>query len=178
MLGDRESLAGEDVEQQRSPGLTQVWFAVDTLRELAKHSQIVGIKDSSGDIDYFAKICQLKELRPDWSIFVGPEHLLAQAVGLGGDGGVNGGANVDPELFVSACWAALNQDMDLCQEYMKRIDAFQAIYKVGAPGFRFVTATKCALAHKGICGDFVAPPLLPFSEEEKRELGVILESLK
>ncbi len=32
------------------PSLTKVWFEIDTLRELSRHDQIVGVKDSSGDI--------------------------------------------------------------------------------------------------------------------------------
>ena len=126
------------------PGMTKAWFDVETLRDLAKYPQIAGINDSSGDLEYFAKICKLKELRGDWSIFIGPEHLLANAIELGADGGVNGGANVFPELFVRACQAALNGETKQCEALMMQVDAFQAIYKVGSPGFRFVTATKCA----------------------------------
>lgn len=159
------------------PGLTKVWLKVETLGKLASNPRIVGIKDSSGDLDYFANICKLKELRPDWSIFIGPEHLMAKAVTLGADGGVNGGANVFPELFVAACAAALNGDEDECHKKMCRVNAFQAIYKVGSPGFRFITATKCGLSHLGICNDFVAPPLLPLTDYEKEEIGRILSEV-
>ena len=159
------------------PGLTKVWLEVETLGKLATNSKIVGIKDSIGDLDYFAKICQLKQVRSDWSIFMGPEHLVAKAVSLGADGGVNGGANVLPDLFVAACDAALNGNEEECQTKMSQVNAFQAIYKVGSPGFRFVTATKSALEHLGICSDFVAPPLLPNTDEEKKEIGRILSEI-
>ena len=76
------------------PSMTKVWFEVDTLSKLTSASKIVGIKDSSGDLDYFQQVLKLKEDRPDWSMFIGPEHLTSQAVAFGGDGGVNGGANV------------------------------------------------------------------------------------
>ena len=33
------------------PSLTKVWFEVDTLEKLTQHRKIVGVKDSSGDID-------------------------------------------------------------------------------------------------------------------------------
>ena len=159
------------------PAMTKVWLEKDTLRALAKHTQIVGIKDSSGDMNYFAEILKLKELRPDWSIFVGPEHLLAQAVALGADGGVNGGANVYPKLFVATCRAALNGDQTQCETLMKRVDAFNAIYRVGAPGFRFVSATKCALACKNICSEYPAPPLTSLSPTEKDHVRMILSDV-
>lgn len=161
------------------PGLTKVWLEVETIRELSIHPQIIGVKDSSGDLDYFANLCQLKVQRPDWSIFIGPEHLLDQAISLGADGGVNGGANVNPELFVAACTAALNGNKKECNEWMNKVHAFQSIYQVGSGhGFRFITATKCALAQQGICNDLVALPLLPFTDDEKVEMRKVLADLQ
>ena len=91
------------------PGLTKVWFEIETLRKLSSIDSIVGVKDSSGDLDYFGQLCKIKTERPDWTILLGPEALLAEAHQLGGDGGVNGGANVAPHLFVD-CHQALCVD--------------------------------------------------------------------
>ena len=62
------------------PSLTKVWFEIDTLRALSDLDKIVGVKDSSGDLDYFGELLSLKQQRPDWTFFIGPEHLLAEAV--------------------------------------------------------------------------------------------------
>jgi dihydrodipicolinate synthase/N-acetylneuraminate lyase len=159
------------------PGLTKVWFEVDTLRELAKCSKIVGIKDSSGDLEYFQKVCKLKEQRPDWTIMMGLEHLLVDAIQMGADGGVNGGANVEPDLFVSVCNAAMEGDEAQIQKLMNRVNALQAIYKVGTPGFRLVTATKCALSLKGICSDVMADPFHAFQPEERKQVKCVLDGL-
>ncbi len=75
------------------PSLTKVWFELETLQKLTNIQQIVGIKDSSGDLTYFASLMTLRQQRPDWSIMIGPEAMLPQAMALGGDGGVTGGAN-------------------------------------------------------------------------------------
>lgn len=168
------------------PSLTKNWFDVETVRGLAKkYPQIIGIKDSSGDLDYFAKLCKLKESeRPDWTVMIGPEHLLVDAMRLGADGGVNGGANVEPETFVTL-YQATKGDMEGTEKtrgtsveaILSRVNAFQDIYKVGAPGFRFVTATKCALSLKKICGDTMAEPFCSYSEEEKSKLERILGGL-
>ena len=82
------------------PSLTKVWFEHETLRRLATLPQIVGVKDSSGDLDYFRELIQLKSARPDFSIMIGPEALLPAAMSAGGDGAVAGGANICPRLFV------------------------------------------------------------------------------
>ena len=82
------------------PGMTKVWFEVETLRALSDIDTIVGVKDSGGDLEYFRQVCQLKSIRPDWSVLIGPEAKLREAHAVGGDGGVSGGANVTPSTFV------------------------------------------------------------------------------
>jgi 4-hydroxy-tetrahydrodipicolinate synthase len=160
------------------PVFTTVNLDVETFRYFTKHSKIVGIKDSSGDLESFAKICKLKEVRPDWTIMIGPEHLLVEAIKLGADGGVNGGANVEPELFVSVFQAAVNgENKARVKQLMARVDAFQNIYQVGTPGCRMVTATKFALSLKNICSEVVAEPLRIFSSEERDQVKNILDGL-
>jgi dihydrodipicolinate synthase/N-acetylneuraminate lyase len=64
------------------PVLTKVWFGMDTLKELSKEPNVVGMKDSSGGLEYFGRVCQ----RPDWTVFMGPEHLMVEAIRLCADG--------------------------------------------------------------------------------------------
>lgn len=44
--------------------------------------------------------------RQDFSMLVGPEEIMAESVLLGAHGGVNGGANMFPELYVELYNAA------------------------------------------------------------------------
>lgn len=159
------------------PSLTKVWFEIDTLRELSQHDRIVGVKDSSGDIKYFQQLISLKQLRPDWSILIGPEHLTAEAVKLGGDGGVNGGANIFPELFVSLYQAAVAGDVDEVEVLTQRVEKLQQIYAVGKYASRFIKATKCALSIKGICSDHMAEPFNHFLPPQRARVQDILERL-
>lgn len=46
------------------PSLTKVWFELETLKELAELEEIVGIKDSSGDMEYFGKLMKLRVFAP------------------------------------------------------------------------------------------------------------------
>ena len=159
------------------PSLTKVWLEYETLQQLTGCEQIVGVKDSSGDLDYFGQIMELKEIRPDWSMFVGPEHLTAEAVALGASGGVNGGANVYPELFVSYYRAAAENKTDALEDLQAKVDAFQAIYDVGKYASRHIKATKCALSINGICEDKLAEPFNHFLPPERKKVAAILERL-
>jgi len=160
------------------PSLTKVWFEIETLRELSGLDGIVGVKDSSGDMDYFGKLTGLRDERPDWTFFVGPEHLLPQAIGLGGDGGVNGGANVFPRLFVEAYAAAVAGDEAGLGRATALIDSLQRIYDIGKYASRHIKATKSALSIRGICSDFMAEPFHHFKEPERRRVEAVLQELQ
>lgn len=160
------------------PSLTKVWFDVETLAELATQDQIVGIKDSSGDLDYFQKVVQLRnEMRPDWRLFVGPEHLLVEAMDLGADGGVNGGANIYPRLFVSLYEAKRERDEVAVRDLMNQVEHLQEIYSIGKYASRFIKATKSALSLREICSDRMAEPFNHFLAPEREKVAKILEPL-
>tara|TARA_R110002096_G_scaffold104771_10_gene230720 strand:- start:1166 stop:2077 length:912 start_codon:yes stop_codon:yes gene_type:complete len=160
------------------PALTKVWFEIDTLRALTEHEKIVGVKDSSGDLEYFGELVTLRQQRPDWTFFMGPEHLLADAVRLGGDGGVNGGANVFPSLFVEAFEAAKSGDEATLAARQAVIDSWQRAYDIGKYASRHIKATKCALSILEICDDFMAEPFHRFKTPERRLVEAILNDLK
>ncbi len=159
------------------PSLTKVWFEIDTLRSLAQHREIIGVKDSSGDMKYFQQMLSLKEVRPDWSMFIGPEHLTAEAIAMGGDGGVNGGANIYPQLFVDLYNAAMTQKSQQVEVLSQRVNRLQQIYSVGKYASRFIKATKCALSINGICSDHMAEPFNHFMPPQRAEVSDILSRM-
>lgn len=159
------------------PQLTKVWYEPETVAELAQLDRIVGIKDSSGDLEYYARLCALKQTRPDWSVLIGPEDKMIQSIGMGGDGGVNGGANVYPRLFVDAYRAAVDGDTAAAAKLQQKIEAFGAVYDVGKYASRHVKATKCAASIAGICDDFMAQPFNRFYPDDRAKIAAILESL-
>jgi dihydrodipicolinate synthase/N-acetylneuraminate lyase len=160
------------------PSLTKVWFEIDTLRRLAGLEKIVGLKDSSGDLSYFQQALSLKTLRPDWSIMIGPEAMLAQATKLGGDGGVAGGANVFPSLFVRCFEAARAGDSQRIAMLQNIIDEWQSVYTIGKYASRFIKATKCSLSLLGICDDFMAEPFHRFRQPERLRVQAVLEAVR
>jgi 2-dehydro-3-deoxy-D-pentonate aldolase len=160
------------------PSLTKVWFEIDTLKQLSEIESIIGVKDSSGDIDYFGRLAQLSSLRPDWSFMMGPEALLPQAIALGAHGGVSGGANVYPKLFVACYEAARAGNTNSLNKLTTAIQQFQAVYDVGKYASRHIKATKCCLSILGVCDDFMAEPFNRFHEPERKRVEAILTQLK
>lgn len=159
------------------PQLTKVHFEPETLRRLTHLEKIVGLKDSSGDLGYFEKLVRLKCERPDWSVFVGPEHLLVESVQRGGDGGVNGGANFYPQLFVELFQAVKTGDAARAEKLQRRLLQLGQIYSVGRHASAVVKGMKCACALLGICEDHMAEPFDRFREPEREKIRLILQSL-
>jgi 4-hydroxy-tetrahydrodipicolinate synthase len=159
------------------PSLTKVWFEIDTLRELSRCPEIIGVKDSSGDLKYFQQLVTLKQQRPDWSILIGPEHMTAESMRMGGDGGVNGGANLYPELFVELFDAVESGDERKVAVLSQRVERLQQIYDVGKYASRFIKATKCALSIQGICSDHMAEPFNHFLPPQRAEVQAILDRM-
>lgn len=160
------------------PSLTKVWFETDTLQRLTEIEGIIGVKDSGGDLDYFERLMSLRERRPDWSIMIGPEAMLPQAMELGGDGGVAGGANIFPTLFVACYEAAVAGNSARVAELGQIINSLQRIYGIGKYASRFIKATKCSLSVLDICDDFMAEPFHRFRPPERERVRQILAAIR
>ena len=164
------------------PAQVKVSIDVQTVVELAKHSNIIGLKDSSGNIGYFNACRYAMRDRPDFRIFIGPEEAMGEVVLMGASGGVAGGANIFPRTFVNLYDAAVAKDVDKVRSLQKRImHVSSLIYGVGHHNSSFVKGVKCALSLMGICSDVLAAPREPFNASDRDlirerliELGVTL----
>lgn len=142
------------------PSHTKVAFSPKVIGRAMELPNVVGLKDSSGSMLYFHRIHRLRSQRPDWTLLMGPEELLAESVLLGGDGGVNGGANLEPRLYVDLFEAAQRRDMERVAALHDRvIEISQAIYTIGKSPSSVIQGLKSALACLGLCGDWPAEPL-------------------
>jgi len=159
------------------PSLTKIVFHRNVVEWALDQESIIGLKDSSGDLVYFRKMQRLAaERRPDWRLLVGPEELLAETVLLGGHGGVNGGANLNPRLYVELYEAAKAGDLPRTRELSAKVLALsESIYTVGQHGSAIIKGIKCALSVLGVCDDFMAAP---FHRFEERERGLIASRLQ
>lgn len=139
------------------PTHTKVNFDVETIQELAQHEQIIGFKDSSANGTYFQTVLYAMKDRQDFSIFVGPEEMTAEAVLMGAQGGVNGGANLFPSLYVDMYEAAKANDIKRVRTLQKIImKVCFAIYSFTGFGSHYMLGLKGALSVEGICNGMTA----------------------
>ena len=161
------------------PLLTKVAFELETVRWAMDQPGIRGIKDSSGSLIYFNRLCLLQPHRPDWSVLVGPEELLAQSMFRGGHGGVPGGANLFPRLYVALYEAMRDGRLDQGRELQARVQQVsEKLYHVGKHPSAVIKGIKCAASCLGLCRDFMAEPFHRFRESERKQIEAALESLK
>ncbi|TVQ03232.1 MAG: dihydrodipicolinate synthase family protein [Balneolaceae bacterium] len=160
------------------PSHVKVNLDVETVVNLSMHENIIGLKDSSGNLLYFQEVVQALKKVEDFSILIGPEEMLMQSILTGGHGGVIGGANMFPKLYVEMYGASVNRDLDrmnILQEKILKICS--NIYSIGNSGGGYLPGLKAALCHLGICKNVLALPYSAFGENEIREIQRKLDSM-
>ena len=161
------------------PSHVKVSFAPDTVLRIAQNPQVVGFKDSSANAVYFQSVLYKMRQRPDFAMLVGPEEITGECVLLGAHGGINGGANMFPELYVGMYEAARAGNLERIlhlQQFIMQIST--TIYTVGKHGSSYLKGLKCALSLLGIIrDDFVAAPFYKFNQPERDKIRQALDAL-
>ena len=166
------------------PSCTKTEYAIDTVRRLSKHPNIIGLKDTSGDLDYYGQVAQLANELGNFTLLIGPEEKLAASLELGGHGGVCGGANFFPQLYVQLYEAGARGDRNRANELQAIVQQVSdAIYRVTDSGAKVLQGVKAALSELEICSPVVAPPFRTYCDKELatvrdalRTLGPLVES--
>jgi len=157
------------------PHLTKVGFEAEAVRGLLDVPQVIGLKDSGARMQHLHEVRQLAAGRPDFTILVGPEELLAEAVLLGAHGAMCGGANMVPRLYVDLYDAARAADLPRVRDLHERVMRISsALYTVGPPESSYIRGLKCALGLLGLCDDTPAEPFERFGAAERE---IILQRL-
>ena len=136
--------------------------------ELARHPNIIGIKDSGGNIVQIADM--IRNAPEGFSVFAGSASYLYTSLALGATGGTLALANIFPNecARVQTLFDAgkIREARDL---QMKLIDSNNAVTaRWGIPGL------KAALEMIGLYGGDPRPPLVPLKEADREELRKIL----
>ncbi|MEP2058931.1 MAG: dihydrodipicolinate synthase family protein, partial [Maribacter litoralis] len=160
------------------PSMTKISMSVETAVRLSKHPNIIGLKDSSANTVYFQALKYSID-RADFALFVGPEEIMAETVLMGGNGGVTGGANLFPKLYVKMYEAAVAHDFETIKVLQKQIlEIATLLYTIGKYNSSYLKGVKGAASLLGICNNYLASPLKPFLDKEMTQISRNLENIK
>ena len=161
------------------PAHTDTIIEPATIAKLAAHPNIVAMKDSSSIIALFNKFrIALEPYAEKFSLFMGPDEAMGEAVLLGADGGVCTGANLWPAQFKAMYLAAKAGDV----ETVRRLQRFTTmssylLYGLGQGQIGFLKGVKCALAEMGLIQNVLAAPFAPFAGRERAQVKAALKKL-
>ncbi|QFU81488.1 dihydrodipicolinate synthase family protein [Natronorubrum aibiense] len=141
----------------------------ETLTAVATHDDIIGLKDSSGDLEYFLSV--LRQTPEEFLMLQGYDALLVPALRMGADGGLNALSNVVPEAY-----AELYDTFD-AERGEELQDAIAPLFDACA-SYGFAPATKTALEYRGLLPtDSVRPPLVSVPADERAAIGSAVDDL-
>jgi len=150
------------------PKFTGVNLSVEALSALSNHTNIIGIKDSSGDINQLGQY--LNEVDSNFNVLVGTAGALLGALTLGCKGGILALANIVPEKCVEIYRLVQDGKIKEARELQLRMipvnHAITARY--GISGLKY------AMDLLGYRGGEVRSPLLPIKPEEQEKIRKIL----
>lgn len=152
------------------PKFTHINISADAVKELSRHPNIIGMKDSVGDV---GQLVRFKSVIPeDFNLIVGTASAWYPALTLGIKTGIMALANCMPRecILVQKAFEEGNDDKarDLYLKLFPVNTAVTATY--GIAGLKYA----CDLL--GYNGGYVRSPLMMLKEEEKRKIEQIISS--
>ena len=159
------------------PAHTDTVIEPFTIAKLAAHPNIVAMKDSSSIIALFNKFrIALEPYKDKFSLFMGPDEAMGEAVLLGADGGVCTGANLWPAKFKEMYLAAKAGDVEKVRK-LQRFTTMSSylLYGLGQGQIGFLKGVKAALAEMGLIQNVLAAPFTPFTG---RDLAPVKSAVK
>lgn len=155
------------------PSLTKIAFAPHIVASAVSLPNVVGLKDSSGNMAYFDAV--RRQVPEEFRMFCGPEELLTEAMALGANGGVCGGSNLFPRLYLELYEAARDgRTADAARLQSIVLELSSGVYSVCSGNSQYLRGMKTALHALGLAGGALAEPLSAVSSEESRTIQQFL----
>jgi 4-hydroxy-tetrahydrodipicolinate synthase len=162
------------------PAHTDTVIDPATIVKLAAHRNIVAMKDSSSIIALFNKFrLSLEPFKDKFSLFMGPDEAMGEAVLLGADGGVCTGANLWPAVFKALYLAAKAGDVAKVEK-LQRFTTMSSylLYGLGQGQIGFLKGVKAALSEMGLVQNVLTAPFASFADKELASVRKALKTLR
>ena len=150
------------------PGRTGCSIPVGVVERLAKHPNVAGIKEASGDMAYAMKIAHC--IGPDFALYSGNDDITIPLMSIGGSGVISVVSNVAPEAVVAMTDACLAGDFrEGARRQLELLPLCEALFCVVNP-----IPVKAAMEELGLCGGTLRLPLSPLEEPHRSRLRAVL----
>jgi 4-hydroxy-tetrahydrodipicolinate synthase len=155
------------------PSRTGINLKPEIAAKLAKESNIIGIKEASGNLGQITQIIELTE-DDDFVVLSGDDALTLPIMALGGRGVISAVANVAPKLTVSMVEAFRRGDLDEARKLNLRLaPLIRALFLETNP-----IPIKKAVELIGLPAGNLRLPLAPISDDNERKLREALNDLR
>jgi len=154
-----------------NPGRTGVNISADFVVKASKVDNIVGIKDSSGDLTLTAEY--IRRTGETFSVLAGRDTLIYGTLCYGGKGAIAATANVVPKIIVEIYEAFVVGDMRRALSAQFRLAPLRLAFDLGT----FPVVIKEALTLIGIEAGVGIPPVGGMKPQAKAELKEILKNM-
>ena len=153
------------------PGRTGVNMTAETTLKLAHdHSNIIAIKEASGNINQMSYI--LRDRPENFLVISGDDGLTLPQLALGIDGVISVVGNAFPKQFSRMVKLGLEGNFaEASKIHLKMIEIIDALFAEGSPG-----GVKAALNILGLMENSLRLPLVPISESANYKLSLLIEN--
>lgn len=141
------------------PATTHMSIPLSVIDELSQHKNIVGLKDSERSEERMLKALQLWKGRADFHYILGWAARSADALLNGADGLVPSTGNIYPEIYEDMLAAFKSGDRKKMYAMQKLSDDYGEMYQANRTLGESLYALKLMMKEKGICEQYVMPPL-------------------
>lgn len=149
------------------PAFTQVPLPARIVGSLASHANVVGLKDSSRDLEYLqsAVLAVRDKSAKDFRVYTGTDTMLVASSLAGADGSIAASANLVPEIGVRIL-ELVSADLSTALDLQRRLSDIVAACRRGSPP----SGWKAALALAGFCSPAPVPPAMPLGDDAVEQL--------
>ena len=146
------------------PSRTGYHLSMELYRELAKHENIVAVKEASGDLGLLEALCA--ECGDDLDVYTGNDHQLVASMKLGGNGVISVASNILPRAMVEICNLCTRGDYRTAGQRQRAIlPQMKALFREVNP-----IPVKYVASLKGLCAAEYRLPLCPPAPETAKYL--------
>jgi 4-hydroxy-tetrahydrodipicolinate synthase len=162
-----------------NPARTGVKISPRLLARLAEISNVVGIKDSSGDLQLTAEYVEATANAPDFAVLMGRDTLIFGGLAYGALGAIAATANVVPELVVDIYERFQAGDMDAAREAQAALAPLRLAFTWGTFPVVVKEALDLVAEHRGWTwrAGPARAPVGPMPDDQRERLRSVLQAM-